>query len=286
MADDRHIYAVRAATAQEVHDHLRVRAAFLNEVLRDPRVGAFFAVWADQYRIDRLITALTPVLDRAATAAGFPSRAALRTRRDDDEATWGQRWIAAVPDADERVFLSRSMVAIDRLLHTSHRERWQAAQGFIVAVLYRADTDEAVPIRGWLAEDLVTMFDHLVADKLYGTTTTAIVTQPDRVPTPPSGRRGKRGGPRLEDYARWVYRVDVAEPRATLEMLVHERLQAMGNPAREPKDRRGVADRVDTKAIRYGLNRARRLLALTVPPERWTAYFDKFLRDRGGKISN
>jgi len=171
------------------------------------------------------------------------------------------------------------------MLTESRSERWHQAQGFIVAVLYRTLVDEEVPIRAWLGDHLCRVFDFLVYGRRWDRPIQFLFSEPQRLaPDAPTGRRGKRSGPSLEDYAHWVYRLDVAEPRWTPEALAIERLHALGDPERAPRDPNDITDRVDTKTVRYGYEKAKRLLELTVPPERWTAYFNEMWPDRRGKI--
>jgi hypothetical protein len=88
------------------------------------------------------------------------------------------------------------------LLKDSRSWRQMQAEGFVVAVLYGTLVDEDVPLRAWLADDLVVVFESLVIDRVYGTESRLLATAPDMLPPDvPSGRRPKRAGPSLEDYA-------------------------------------------------------------------------------------
>ncbi len=97
-----HLHAVRALTEQEAEDYMRVRAAFLREVIGDDRTTALFAMWAEQIHFGRMVAAITPVLDRAAARAGLDGRAAFRPRRDQSEASL----VGAFEVEDERLLAS------------------------------------------------------------------------------------------------------------------------------------------------------------------------------------
>jgi hypothetical protein len=285
----RHVHAVRAETDQQVQDHLRVRVAFLREVVRDPRTETLFALWADKYGLVHPIDHLTPILDQAAARAGFADRSVFRSQRSSTTGLFipvGSHTLVDALSATMRVPVLNLMALLDELLVESRPVRLHQAVGFVVAELYGTTIDEAVPIRAWLAEDLVTIFDEMVACRVYGTAARLVASTPDRIPPDvSSGRRGKRSGPSLEDYGRWVYGLDVADPRTTEEALALERLARLGNPPRAARDWNDITERVDTKLIRYGYQKGKRLLELTVPPERWTAYFADFGPDRRGNIS-
>ena len=52
----------------------------------------------------------------------------------------------------------------------------------------------------------------------------------------------------------------------------------------EPKDAAaGHLERPDTKLVRAGIEEAKRLLELPVPPEQWAAHFLELWPDDGGK---
>jgi len=275
----RHVHAVRAETDQELLDHVRVRAAFTQNVLNDDRTRSLFGLWGETYKLDDVIALLIPILDRAA------DRAHLSSRAEFENPAYHQRLVDVVPDTEDRARLIRAVKSIEHRLLISRPERALQAQGFVVGVLYNTVIDEEVPIRVWLGDHLVRAFEVLAYGRLWDRPVAFTVSDPGRLPPDqPTGRRGKRSGPNLKDYAQWYYRNRVADPRVSETDLANERLEALGNPKREWRDKKGLDDRADTKTIRYGIAKARRLLELPVPPEHWTAYFDEFLPDRGGKI--
>jgi hypothetical protein len=234
MATTRYAHTVRAVSAQDAQDHTRVRVAFLRDVIPDSRTETLFAYWAHECGLD-FLDQLALNLDTAATRAGLPHRSAFRPLRQSDGVDARDRLVDALGVALAPAL--RLLGQIDTRLAESRPARHRFAQGFVVAELFGATTDEAVPIRAWLADDLVTIFDEMVASRIYGTPVRLMAGPPDRLPTAPSGRRGKRAGPRLEDYAHWYYRTRVAQPRASEERMASDRLKALGKPMQQREGR-------------------------------------------------
>ena len=109
MASTRHMHAVRAETDQELQDHLRVRRAFVRDVVTDERTRRqLFAFWGHSYRIDVMVDLLIPILDRAADRAG------LETRADFEDPAHFQTLVDAFPDVDDRLHLACGVEHIER----------------------------------------------------------------------------------------------------------------------------------------------------------------------------
>jgi len=261
------LHAVRAATPQEAHDFMRVRVAFLNKVKSDSRTIGLFEFWAEHIRFADMIAAVTPVLDRAAARAGLDSRAAFRERPDHSEASL----FDAIPISDERALISRCLSALNNLMTSTRDERTRHAQWFIVHELYDTSVEAEVPMRAWLADDVIRIYEELAACQMWDTPFRLLVPISPRVSVPPADRRGKRSGASLEQYVHWYYRMRLAKPRASENDVANERLDAMGNPDHAPRDYRDITERPDTKAIRYGVDKVDRLLRLAVPAESVTA---------------
>jgi hypothetical protein len=103
------MHAVRAETDQELQDHLRVRRAFVRDVVTDERTRRqLFAFWGHSYRIDVMVDLLIPILDRAADRAG------LETRADFEDPAHFQTLVDAFPDVDDRLHLACGVEHIER----------------------------------------------------------------------------------------------------------------------------------------------------------------------------
>jgi hypothetical protein len=262
------VYAVRARTEGEVVAHCVTRHAFLGHVIADTRTRALFEVWGHSTGLDAAVAELSARLDTAALQAGLAHRSALHGNVDA---------FSRVPIA-EHTALGHLEHYIARLLALTRDERAFFAMGFVIVTLYGTVVDEEVPIRAWLAEDLLTIFDAEITCHIWGER--GVRMQVSRPPTTrdvvPKGQRPKRQGEHLARNAGWYYRAHVAVPKTSAAVLAEEwrAARAAEGVTLAPKNSRElVAERADTKAVRAGIRNAKRLLELPVPPERWSQYF-------------
>jgi hypothetical protein len=265
-------YILRAETEGDRVKHAIVRMALLKHVGADERTLRLFEYWREKSGIGAITDDMASIVDAAAKRAGLSDRSEFLTNEAADR---------FLPSADLRPLKERGDQVIKQFAHSW----WTLAQGFIIVELFGRSADDQVPIQAWLAADLVQIFTELERGRVFGAPTV-----PFRVPLSPTtvhalkkGQGPKAGGEMLHKYAEWYYRHHIARPRATLSQLANERLDEMDNPNRQPRDRHGLDDRPDTKAIRYGLDEAERLLTLTIPPDEWATYFSQFWPHQGGK---
>ncbi|MGH8635796.1 MAG: hypothetical protein ACREUZ_01525 [Burkholderiales bacterium] len=271
---ERAIYAVRADTEGHRVYHCIARRAFLNDVITDERTRRLFAYWGELTGIDDNVAEMSARLDAAAQRAGLSHRSEFLTNDTLD---------AFLPTHELEPLKQRG----DQLLEQTLHQRWLHAQGFVVAELYGTVVDEEVPIRAWLASDLLQVFQEELSAKVMGRVTRV------HVPLPPAmthvrkrGQKPKNGGALLELWTHWNYRHRVAQPRATLDELASEWMDARHAEGVQlaPRDYRpSQKDRPDTKTVRKGIEVSQWALELTIPPEEWAAHFAKFWPDRGGK---
>lgn len=270
------VHAIRARSDGERHAHCSTRRAFLVDIVADARTRDLFGYWWASTGVRGSAEALIVALDDAARRHGCPDRATFIAGATLDQLC-----------PQERDELRRLWAQVEGVLTERQHERCADARGFIVAELYGTLVDEEVPIRGWLAMDLLSIFHAQVVTGL-------ICGQPVRlaVPLSPSilhalkkGQVPKHAGAHLEQWAHWYYRRCVARPRATWDELATEYhdTKADEDVYLAPRDSGGLDDRPDTKLIRHGVEEADRLLRLAVPPEQWAPYFAEFWPGRGGK---
>ncbi len=257
-------HAIRAKHQGEALAHCVVRAAFLRHVAADARTMKLFAMWGDETGVDAVVADMVVLLDAAARRAGLAHRSELR------------RPASAIHLAPILGFLQRHEAEYERRLEQTMPARAKQAIGFVVFELFGTVDDDQVPIRAWLATDLMRIFQWSVAAHVYGERVPLIVGVAPTVTAVPKGLRRKGGGAHLEQYATWFYRAAIADPKVTHAQLAGEWARRMGSDGkpvfRAPKDRKDIHERDDTKLVRAGILEAKRLLELTVPPEQWNQY--------------
>jgi hypothetical protein len=265
------LYALRGAKDEGVA-HRITRAAFLRCVGADPRTLALFGFWSDQTGVDAVLDDMIALLDAAARRAGLAHRSALRRQEHASH---------LLPVLG---FLQHHEARYERLLEQTQADRAQQAIGFVVAVLFDTLVDEEVPIRAWLANDLLTMFRWSIAGRVYGECAQLRVGLSATLDAAPKANRPKLQGQHLEDGATWYYRRYVGVPRATDAAIAREHNDEVGRSL-APKDYRpGILDRVDTGKVRSRIRNAKRLLELPYPPEQWAEYFTKSGASVGEKL--
>ena len=255
------VYAVRAKHQGEALAHCITRAAFLRYIVADSRTLDLFAFWREQTGVGPVIDDMTALLDAAARRAGFAHRSELRRQ---------ENAFHLIPILG---FLQQHEEHYERLLAETQEARARFAIGWVVAELYGAVVDEQVPIRAWLASDLLTIFRWDVSGRVYGERVSLMVPRSPTVDAVEKGQRPQGEGEVQERNAGWYYRLHVQPPPRATPTQIAEELDAASTWRHAPKDYRpSVRDRVDTKLVRRSSDEAKRLLELPVPPEQWSQY--------------
>lgn len=254
-------FPIRATRAGDQIAHQRTRGQFLRHVIGDVRTRNQFGCWAEEYGVQAVIDEMIALLDAAAARAGLPHRSALRYQGN------------AVHLVPILGFLQEREERYERLLDQTRQRREASAIGFVVAGLYGTTNDDAVPIRHWLARDLLAVFRWEIAFRVYG--------EPGRLRVPVSptiaaivkARTPKKGN-HLERNATWNYQTRVQVPPATEEELAIEywknKDQGAHQPTERVKDRDyRAAPRVNDSGVRDGIRESQRLLELPEQTEAW-----------------
>jgi hypothetical protein len=150
------LYAVRAKHQGEVLAHCVTRTAFLRHIVADARTRDLFAYWGQSTGVDVVVDEMSALLDAAAHLAGLAHRSALRKH---DHAVHLVGPLGSLQRLEEQY---------ERLLAQTQEERARFAIGFVVAELFGTTVDDDVPIRAWLANDLLTIFRWEIAGHVYG----------------------------------------------------------------------------------------------------------------------
>lgn len=184
-------HAIRATSEGEVVAHAVTRAEFLRHVLADRRTRKLFAMWGETTGVGDVVDQMIDVLNAVARQAGLAHRSALRQRE----------WAYHLAPVLELLQLQEDVY--ERLLAKTHEVRSKEAIGFVVAELYGMVVDEDVPIRGWLASDLLSIFRWEVAARVYGEIAQLKINRPPTVDLVPKGQRPKGAAEHLKRNAQW-----------------------------------------------------------------------------------
>jgi hypothetical protein len=137
-------YALRAERTSDPLKHRICRRAFVQHVVADPRTRSLFAYWGETIGVDAVVAEMVALLDAAAQRAGLAHRSDLRRQ---------ENAFHLIPILG---FLQQHEERYEQLLTRTGQDRERQAIGFVVAELYGTTIDEQVPIRAWLAKDLLT----------------------------------------------------------------------------------------------------------------------------------
>lgn len=259
------IYAVAAKSEGEVLAHCITRTQFLKHILVDPRTRNVFSFWGEHFGIDPVVERFSGLLDVVGddtdVNAASARRAVLQTTLD-----------SLQPSTLD--FLRECRFELERRLVESLLARTEFLKKWIVEDLFCADAPARVPMRAWLASDLLTVFDAEVRAHVRGDHCRLQVSRPPTLTAVPKGQRPKGQGEHLERNATWFYRSRVSMPRVFVEDLAEEYYEARfaASVTLAPRDPAGVRERPDTKLVRRGITDAQRLLSLTISPEQWLRY--------------
>ena len=128
----------------------------------------------------------------------------------------------------------------------------------------------------WLGLDLMDLFDAEVLGQIWGEQTPVVVPLSPVWGRVPKGQRPKGDGEHIVRYVDWFYRAVVAVPPTPDDDLANEWVatRAAQNVKLQPRDPKGgICDRPDTKLVRTGIAKARRLLELPIPPQEWPRFW-------------
>lgn len=260
---------VDAKNQGEAMRHATTRQQFLYHVTNDVRTLGLFDVWSEMHGIAAIVRRMAKLLDQAAQSAGLDHRAELRRQ----ENAFRLAPLLSVLQRDEERY--------QQLLERSRLQRLKEALGFSSAVLYGTLVDEDVPIRGWLAHDLTTIYEAGVSLYVYGQRVQLGRPAVDTLNVVGKGQKPTNDGENLRRNATWYYLNVVAEPKSTIGELARQH--------REDCEARGIfhapkesgSNKAATAKVTQGIKEASRLLHLSIPPEKW-ARFANF-RQSGGK---
>jgi hypothetical protein len=259
------IHTIRAKSEGERISHQHTRFAFLRHVQRDSRTRDLFERWGHATGLDQAIAGYVTALDFAAMATDLPHRSALH-REDRALRQLPTETLDALMNMEGRC---------DTLLATTRDARAAEAIAFVRSDLFVDDPE--TPMSAWLADDLMNIFDAEVLGQTWGEMTRLEVPRSPVRGKVPKGQRPKGQGEHLERNAGWFYRACVAQTRATPEQLALEWVESQRAKGvnLEPRDEAGIGDRPDTKLIRHGIDDARRLLELSIPPQEWLRFWNR-----------